>query len=108
MQNDIFGVNAGTQFPVHFDTANFQGPERHSLRREDIADLASPDAKRNRAKRAVRRSMRITAGDGRAWLRDALLGADDVDDPLLAGRSVEKSDTELRAIFPQLIHHRLR
>ena len=75
--------------------------------REDIADLASSDTKRDRAKRTVRRSVRITAGDRRAWLGDALFRADDMDDPLLTRRAVKKSNAELCAIFPQLIHHRL-
>jgi hypothetical protein len=40
--------------------------------------------------------VRVAAGDRRAGLGDALLGADDVDDALLAGRAVEEGDPEFR------------
>ena len=60
------------------------------------------------AKGAVRAGMGVAAGDRGARLRDALLGADDVHDALLARGAVEERDPELRAITAELVHHRLR
>lgn len=44
--------------------------------------LGRADAERERAKRAVRRRVRVAADDGHAGEREALLGADDVHDTL--------------------------
>ena len=108
VENDVLRINARTQVAVDVDPANLQLAQRHGLRREHIAHLACADAERDRAERAVRARVRIAAGDGRARLRDALLGADHVHDALLARRAIEKRDPKLRAILAQFIHHGLR
>ena len=108
VQNDVLGVDARAQLTVHLDAADLQRAQRHRLRREHVTHLARADAKRDRAKRPVRARMRIAAGDRRAGLGDALLGPDNVHDPLLAARAVEKRDAKLRAVLAQFVHHRLR
>ena len=45
------------------------------------------------------------SGDGGAGLGDSLLGADDVDDALLAGGEVEKGDAVFGAILPERLDH---
>ena len=47
-----------------------------------MLDLGRADAVRQRAEGAVRRGMAVAADDGHAGQREALLGADDVDDAL--------------------------
>ena len=49
--------------------------------------------------------MGITTSDGGAGLGDALLGADHVDDALLAGLEVKISDAEVIAVFANRIDH---
>jgi hypothetical protein len=54
---------------------------------EHMLDLRRADAVRQRAEGAVRRGVAVAADDGHAGQREALLGADDVDDALADCRS---------------------
>src|SRR5436190_2055849 len=63
-----------------------------------MLDLAGADAERQRADPAVRGGVAVAADDRRAWEREALLGADDVDDALLAGGSAEVAQAECRLV----------
>jgi hypothetical protein len=49
---------------------------------EHMLDFGGADAVRQRAERAMRRGVAVAADDGHARQREALLGADDVDDAL--------------------------
>ena len=84
MENNIFGVDARSQFPTNFNFANFKRRKRHSLGREYIANLTGADTKGHGPKRPVGGGMGISAGNSCARLGDALLRTDDMDDPLLA------------------------
>ena len=108
MENHVLGIDSGQELSADLDAAHLQFAQRHSLRREHVADLRRADAERNRPERPVRARMRVTARDRRARLRNALLGPDDVHDALLAACAVEKRDARRGAILAQLFHHGLR
>ena len=108
VQDDILRIHAGTEFSIHIDAADLGLVERHGLSSEDIAHLAGADAKGDRTECSMGRGVRVAAGDRGAGLGDALLGANDVDDALLAGGEVEKSDAVFRAIRAQGLDHGIR
>ena len=51
--------------------------------------------------------MGVTAGDRRTGLGDALLGANDVDDALIARGKVKESDARFGAVLSKFLHHRI-
>ena len=69
------------------------------LRGEHVLDLARADAVRERAEGAVRGGVAVAADDGHAGEREALLGADDVDDALAAVELVEILDAEVARVL---------
>ena len=85
MKGDVLGIDAGTEFAMHFDAADLHFPHGHGLRGEDVTDLGGTDAEGDRSEGAVGGGVGVAAGDGGAGLGDALLGADNVDDALFAG-----------------------
>ena len=107
VQDDVLGVDARGELPVDVDPANLGLADRHGLGREHVADLARADAEGNGTEGPVGRGVGIAAGNGGAWLGDALLGADDVDDPLLAGGKVEKGHAGLGAVPAEFLDHRV-
>src|SRR6185437_15943179 len=66
-------------------------------------DLGSADAVSERAERAVGRGVSVAADDRRPRQGEALLGADDVDDPLLRAELVVILDAELAGVAGQLL-----
>ena len=108
VENDILGVNAGTQLAGDIDAPDLEPAQRHGLGGKHIANLGRADAKRNRPKRPVCARMGIATSNGGAGLRDALLGADDVHNALPAGGTIKESDAKVRTVFAQFIHHGLR
>ncbi len=64
------------------------------LRRQHVLDFRGADAVGQRAERAMRRGVAVAADDGGAGQREALLGADDVDDALALVELVEIFDAE--------------
>ena len=108
MQRDVLRRHPGFELAVHVDAPHFQRGKRERLRREHVAHLRCSDAERDRAERAVRRRVRISAGDRLARLRDALFRPDDVNDALAPRIRIEKSDTVFAAVLPKLRNHRLR
>src|SRR2546428_420237 len=79
-----------------------------ALRGEHVAHLGRPDAERDGADGAVRRSMAVAARDGHARLREAQLRPDDVDDALLARRHVEELQIEVLHVAVHVRGHLLR
>jgi hypothetical protein len=67
------------------------------LRGEHMLDLAGADAMGERTKGAMGGGVAVAADDGRARQREALLGADDVDDALARSRSLKYSTPKARA-----------
>ena len=105
VKDHILGVDSGAKVAIDFDAADFESLERKCLRGQHIAHLGGTDAKGDRTESSVRGGVRIAACDRGTRLGDALLGADDVDDALLARREVEISDAEVIGIFAQRLHH---
>ena len=105
MEDDIFGVDAGAEFAVDVNAADFELGHRHGLGGEEVADLGGADAESDRAEGAVGGGVRVAAGDGRAGLGDALFWADDVDDALFAAGDVEVGDVELFRVPGELGDH---
>jgi hypothetical protein len=95
-----------------------------ALRREEVPDLAGPYPEGQRADRPVGRRVAVAAGDRHPGLRQTELGADHVDDALVAGggygrccanlearskligvlqRTVNEGQLVLRAVVPDAI-----
>jgi hypothetical protein len=73
------------------------------LRGEHVLDFRGADAVRQRAERAVGRGVAVAAHDGGAGQREALLGADDVNDALALVEFIVIFDAE----FPGVLRQRL-
>ena len=99
VQDDVLGVDAGRKLPVDIDAADLGLADRHGLGGQHVADLACADAEGDGTESSVGRGVGVTAGNGGAGLGDALLGADDVDDALLAGWQIEESHACLGAVL---------
>src|SRR5262249_60423031 len=82
-EDDVLGVDAGTQPAVHLDAAHAELVHRQALARQHVTDLRRADAEGDGAERAVRRGVRIAAADRHAWLRQPALGADHLHAALL-------------------------
>ncbi|MGY3463521.1 hypothetical protein ACVW0I_000392 [Bradyrhizobium sp. LM6.11] len=96
-------VTAVRQFAVDGDAHVLRLLLDQRLRRQHVLDLARADAVRERAERAMRRGVAVTADDGGTGQRKALLGADDVDDALAPVELVVIFDAE----FPGVVSQRL-
>jgi len=105
VEDHVLGVNAGAKIAVHLDAADFHFLQRDGLSGEDVADLAGADTEGDRSEGAVGGGVGIAAGNGGAWLGDALLRADDVDDALFAGFEVEIGDAKVIAVLADRIDH---
>ena len=70
----------------------------NALQRQDVLDLRRADAEGQRAEGAVRRRVAVAADDHHAGLGVALLGADDVDDPLAGVVEPVELDAELGGV----------
>ena len=82
-EHDVLGGDAGRRDTIDRHAQSFRLLLPQALRREYLLQLRSADADRVRTERAVRRRMRIAAGDDEAGLRNAELRAEHVHDPLL-------------------------
>ena len=67
-----------------------------------MLDLGRADAECQCAERAVRRGMAVAADDGQPGQREALFGADDVDDALPRVVDTDQLDAELGAVGGQV------
>ena len=98
------GSRPGAEPPGHLDAQRVRPqplPER--LRGQDVLDLAGADPEGQRPEGAVGAGVAVAADDRQARQRQAQLGTDHVDDPLVAALDVVKRDAELAAVGP----HRL-
>ncbi len=107
VQNHVLGIHTGLQMPIHIDAAHLQLAHRHRLRGQNIAHLARPYAKSDRAKRPVRARMGVAARNRRSGLGYPLLWPHDMHDPLLAAPRIEKRDPIQLAVLANLLHHRI-
>ncbi len=97
-EDDVLGGDALGQRAVDADAHVLGFALDQRLRGEHVLDLGGADAVRQRAEGAVRRGVAVAADDGRAGQREALLGADDVDDALPLVELVEVLDAEVARV----------
>ena len=107
MKNDIFGIDPRTQPPGDIDATHLEPAQGHGLGGQHVADLRGSDAKRDGPEGPVRARVRVAAGDGRAGLGDPQLRTHDMNNALLAGRTVEEGDAEFPAALAQRFDHRV-
>ena len=85
-----FAETPGCSCPLDADFKRFRFALQEALRGEDVFHFAGADAEGQRAERAVRGRVAVTADDGHARLCDAQLRPDDVHDALMrTAQSVE-------------------
>ena len=94
VEDQVFGRDSGAELAIdaHFHRPRFAQQQR--LRRQHVLDLAGADPECQRADPAVRGGVAVAADDGGTGQRKALFWPDDMDDPLLAGGSVDIADAE--------------
>ena len=93
---------------LHADLAQLRLRHREALCGEDVAHLRGADAEGDGADGAVGGGVAVAARDGHARLGEAELGADDVDDALLARRHVEELQVEVLHVAIHVLRHLLR
>ncbi len=98
-EDDVLGGDAVGQLAVdgHAHVLGLLLDQR--LGGEHVLDLAGADAVGERAEGAMRGGVAVAADDGGAGQREALLGADDVDDALAAIELVEVLDAEVLGVL---------
>ena len=96
-------VTPGWSWPSTRTSNVFGRRWRRRLGGEDVLDLGRADAERQRPERAVRGGVRVAAHDGHSRLRQAELGTDDVDDPLVRRADAVERDAELAAVLLQRV-----
>ena len=101
-QDDVLGLEARPEPAGHLD-AQRAGPRAlpERLRGQDVLDLAGADPEGQGAEGAVGAGVAVAADDRQAGERQAQLGTDHVDDPLVAALDVVERDAELAAVGPQ-------
>src|SRR3954451_2675628 len=100
-ENQVLGAHAVSQVADDLDRHRLGSLQRQGLRGEHMLDLAGADAERERAERAVRARVAVSADDGHAGLGQTELRADDVDDALVGVAHRMQPDAELRAVLSQ-------
>ncbi len=103
-QHQVLRCDSRRQHPVDGDGHGFGPALRQGLGGEDVLDLARADPEGQGTKRAVGRSVAVTAHDRHARLGEAQLGPDDVDDPLVGVAHGIQADAELSAVGCQHLH----
>ena len=100
-QNDVLGRRVRGQLAVDVDGHGLERLQRQRLCGHHVFDFGSADAERQRAERAVRRRMRITAHDGHARLGQAQNRGERVDDALIGVAQRVQAHAELLAVLLQ-------
>ena len=102
VEDDVLRGDAGLEPAVDADLVGLRVALEQALGREDHLDLARADPEGERPERAVGRRVRVAADDRHAGLRQAELGADDVDDALAVRAEPVERDAELLAVALEL------
>ena len=97
-EDEVFGGDAARAFAVDKNVHGFGFALHQALRGHNVLDFAGADAEGERAECAVRGSMTVAADEGLAGLGEAELGADDVNDALVAAIHVDEWDAEFAAV----------
>ena len=79
-----FAVTPLGRLPCTTNVHSFRFALHEALRGEHVLHFAGADAEGQRAERAVRGGVAVSANDGLAGLRDSEFGTDDVHDALIA------------------------
>ena len=98
IQDHVLGRDAGGQSAVDAQLERLGLRLQQRLRGQHVLDFAGADAEGQRPERAVRGGVAVAADDRHAGLREAQLGADDVDDALLRVVQVVQANAELPAV----------
>ncbi len=93
-QDHVLGADPGAERAVDLDQHILGRRLDQGLGRQHMLDLGSADAKGEGAHRPVRRGVAVAANDRHAWLGEALLRSDDVDDALVDAVDREVRDAE--------------
>jgi hypothetical protein len=101
VQDDVLRADAGADVALDAHLHRLRGLEQQGLRRQNMLDLARPDAKGERADAAVARRVAVAANDRCAGQRKTLFGADDMNDALLGRDRVDVTDAELGRVLLQ-------
>ena len=95
-------VTPGSELAVDAHLVRARRSLEQRLGGQHHLDLGRADAERQRPERAVGRGVGVAAHDGHARLRQAQLGADDVDDALVIRAPGVDRDAELGAVALEL------
>ena len=104
VEDDVLGRDTRSELAVHAHLVRAGRSLEQGLGRQHHLDLGRADAERERPERTMGRGVRVAAHDGHARLRQAQLGADDMDDALVVGAAGVDRDAELGAVALQLGH----
>ena len=100
-QDDVLGCDAGGQLAFDGDAEGLRLVLRQGLGGQHMLHFAGANAECQRAKRAVRRGVRVAADNGHARLGDAQFRPNHVHDALLARVHVVELDAKVGAIVAQ-------
>ena len=103
-QDEILGGYAGGELAAHVDGQRAGLSLQQALRGEHMSHLRRANAEGERAERAVRARMAVTANDRFPRLREPELRPDDVDDAPPGVPEPEELDAEVRAVDLELAH----
>ena len=100
-EDHVFRCHAKWQIALDIDAEILRFILLQALRGKHVLDLARADPECQGAERSVRRSMRIAADDRHSRLRQALFGAENVDNSLLDAVEIVKPNPKFGTVFPQ-------
>ena len=104
-KNDVFGAYASREPPIDRDAHRPGHTLPKRLSRQDVVGFGHSKAKGERADRAMCRRMTVGADDDHSRLADALLGTDDVHDPVPLVFQAKHLDAEIRSVSGQRFDH---
>ncbi len=100
-QRQVFRGHAFGQRSADINQHGFRFALRQALRGQHMLDFGCANAECQRAKRAMRAGVAVSANDGHARLGESEFGADDVHDALVGRVHVEQRNPEILAILLQ-------
>src|SRR2546425_8845562 len=103
-ERDVLGGDADRQLSIDVDGKSAWPPLGQALGGQHQLDLRRADAESERAERAVRRRVRVTADDHHPRLGETELRADDVHDALTPAPDLVEGDSFTLAVLSQDLH----
>ena len=102
-EREIFRRHSLRKRSARFDLHRPRLVLRQALRGQHVLDFTRPDAKCERAESTVSARVTITANDRHAWLRQAKLWSNDVNDALFGRVDVEELNSKLFAVSTECL-----